>query len=85
MFRGMSDETLDGIVYGMRLAANPKLRARQEDYERRVNECLKEAALMTPGEVVSRLVQHMPSYIAPQLLESQGLRDRYARTFFKRA
>jgi hypothetical protein len=46
MYRGMSDETLDGIIFGMALASNPKVKARREAYYN---------ALRKDREMLSRL------------------------------
>lgn len=86
MTRGMSDETLDGIAYGLKLAGIPGLKERRLDYERRINECRKQAASMTREQIVARLREDMPAYIGELLMKEDlgRLHDRYAHTFYER-
>jgi len=93
MWSELTDETKDGILYGLQLQAalrrNPQLRRRNEQYNEAVRRAKKAAAKMELWEVINALKANCPSYITELLLtEDQrfgmgSLAERYARTFWK--
>lgn len=87
----LSDETIDGLMFGAALASNPRITARREEYNRKVEAARVKARSMTKTEIIYALCEHTPSYIR-DLLETEDARfgdgslvERYARTFYDTA
>ncbi len=84
----LSDETIDGLVFGMQLASSPALKARRKEYERKVEASRTKARAMSKAEIIDALCAQTPSYIRSLLetederLGADSLVERYARTFY---
>lgn len=84
------DDRLALFDLEMRLSRNPELTKRREDYNRRVEDCRREARGMGKQAIIDKLIASNPAYIR-SLLETEDERfgegalvERYARTFFER-
>lgn len=87
--RGMSDETLDGIVFGMalanRLATRPEAKRRASEYRRKLQQAREIAAAKDRAELIADLRAHNPAYVEEWLSKNDvaDLRDRHAHTFWR--
>jgi hypothetical protein len=79
----LSPETMDGLEFEMRLASNPKVRARQAEFLARVKAFREKIASKTKAEMIAELKAHNPAYLL-HLLETNSeaeIRSRYVMTF----
>ena len=85
MFRGMSDETLDGILYGFRLelaiARNPALRERNKQYFERLKRN-RELLSTVSREQLEHAAETMGLIALPgamEIITTEDLIDRISR------
>lgn len=85
----LSDETIDGILFGLRLARKQPRQSTIE-YNAAVKEAKQHALSMSQNDLVAILKANCPSYIEELLYTederfgSGSLAERYARTFWKK-
>ncbi len=84
------EERMDALLLGMKLAGNPAVTRRRNEYNAAVKACKDHALAIGNEAAINELIEHNPAYIR-DLLESEDERfgkgavaDRYARTFYKR-
>lgn len=84
----MTEEQRDAAILAMRLASDPRVTKRRNDYEAQVARARVHARGMPYSEVVDALIANNPAYIRG-LLETEDQRfgagslvERYARTFY---
>ena len=77
----LSEETIDGLLFGMALACNPKVIARQKAYHARLRANREAIKDKTKAELIAALKFHMPSYIT-ELLEKNDLHDLQSRVAY---
>ena len=89
MFGDGREERLAAGVLALRLASDPKVTARRENYNRRVCLARNAAKAMPKDAVIDALCKQTPAYIR-ELLETEdgrfgsgALAERYARTFWR--
>lgn len=82
----LSDETIDGLAFGMRLAMNPKVQAQRRAYLERLAKCRAASAHLSKADMIAELVQHNPAYLVKVLERSseEAIRNRYVHTFASR-
>lgn len=86
MWNMMSDETIDGIIFGMQLSSNKQVTQRRTEFNAICAEFRIATKNKTKSEMITELKQHCPAYIT-ELLEKDsenGIRDRYINTFIYR-
>ncbi|PWC54406.1 hypothetical protein TSA6c_00320 [Azospirillum sp. TSA6c] len=64
----MTEETMDGILFGLRLASDPNVTARREAYNRRIREDRAAVAQFTAPRLADALMEFNPGYL-PTLRE----------------
>lgn len=89
MFGDGREERLAAGVLALRLASDPKVTARRENYNRRVSLARNAAKAMPKDAVIDALCKQTPAYIR-DFLETEddrfglgALAERYARTFWR--
>jgi hypothetical protein len=76
----LSEETIDGLLFGMALASNPKVIAGQKAYNARLRANREAIKDKSKAELIAALKAHCPAYIT-ELLEKNdlpALQDRVA-------
>lgn len=73
-FRGMSDETRDGIVFGLVLASNPKLKARRKAYHTALRED-RQMLSGLPRETLMRAIEARRLWTLPGVFERKTTDD----------
>lgn len=59
----MSEETIDGILFGLRLASDPRVTARREAYNRRIREDRAAVKQFTASHLADALMKFRPTYL----------------------
>jgi hypothetical protein len=81
----MEAETIDGVIFGMQLAANPKVTARRLAWLARRSVFAASIKDKTKAEMIAELKSNNPVYII-SILESHSeacFRERYIATFMR--
>ena len=83
----MESETMDGIIFGMQLATNPKIAAARKAYFQRRAAFSEANKHKTRDEMIAELKAHNPAYLVDLLRrqDEASVRDRYVTTFMPRS
>lgn len=79
----LSPETIDGLEFEARLARNPKIKAANDAFLKRVRTFREHTKHKTKSEMIAELKAHNPAYLVDLLNAGSeaSVRDRYVMTF----